>query len=212
MAVLRRFFGAVFFFGAPVFLLGIACAVIVLYPLFGPIDPENIDRELLAPLMLCRDFRKLPAPVVAELAERYNAEFGRQSGEMPEFHFSNTEKKVYASFAKNKTKSSGSRFETNLNLLARTKFFKWMDEFDSLPPSKRPKMINEIIDDMTWWEDISMSFLRAAELPIPTTTQLMKDSNDMIESFKVGADTKDVERIDRFAGEIYQEYFRRIFK
>ena len=195
--VLRRCAGAAFFFAPPVLVILIFCVAVGLRPLFGPIDPKNVDRACLVQLMKFRNFRTLPPQVVAELAERSDTEFGRRSGKMPEFQFSTTEKKIYAHFGGGR-QSNTTRFETNLNLMARVKYFNWMERFESLPRRQQPALLNEIIDDMKWWENLYMSFLQAAELPIPTPIELMQQFDDMIESFKVGADDVDIERIDRF--------------
>ena len=197
MVAIRRFFGAVLFFGAPVFLIVFGCAVVGLRLVYGPIDPETVDRARLIRLIQFRDFRKLPAPLVAELSERCDAEFGRRSGKMPEFRFSAAEKKIYAHYS-GKRKTGDTRFETNLNLMARTKYFDWMNRFESLPRREQPALMHEIIDDMKWWEDLYMNFLRAAELPIPPLAELMKEFDEMIESFKNGADPENVKRVDQF--------------
>ena len=209
MAVLRRFFGAVFFFGAPVFLFGVVCAVVATYPLFGPIDPENVDRGQLIRLMQFRDFRNFSPQLVAKLSERCDVEFGRRGGKMPEFQFSATEKKMFAYYG-GKRKSADTRFETNLNLLARAKYFDWMDQFDAMLPNERPALMNEIIDDMKWWETLYMNFLRAAELPIPSLTELTQDFIDMTESFKIGVAVAEVERIDRFTEEIIDRFAKEV--
>jgi len=216
MAALRRLFGAVFFFGAPVFLLVVASTVIALRPLFGPIDSENVGREQLVRLMQFRDFRALPPVHIAKLSERCDVEFGRRSGKMPEFRFSASEKKMYAYFADREGQSRATRFETNLNLLARAKYFDWMNRFDSLAHEEQAALMNEIVDDMKWWGDLYVNFLRAAELPIPSPVELMEDFFDMIESFKIGADAGDAKRIDRFKLKIVAGFsgreFNKIFK
>ena len=197
MDTIRRLLGVVFFFGAPVFLIAVACVAVGLRPVFGPIDLENIDRNIMVRLLQFRDFRAFPAPLVAKLSERYDAEFGRRGGKMPEFRFSAAQKRIHAHY-ESKSKTNGTRFQTNLNLLARAKYFDWMDRFESLARKEQPALMNEVIDDMKWWEDIYMNFLRAAEIPIPSQAELMRQFDEMIESFKTGAAAEDVKRIDRF--------------
>ncbi len=197
MFFLRRCIGAVFFFGAPVFLTVVASAAVCLQSIFGPIDPPNVDRDRLVQLMKFRDFRTLSSPVIAGLAERNDVEFGRRSGKMPEFRFSSTEKKIYAYFGA-KRQTNGSCFETNLRLMARAKYFDWMNRFETLSSPEQSALMNEIIDDMKWWEELYMNFLRAAELPIPSLAELMREFDEMIESFKIGAEAADIARIDRF--------------
>ena len=192
-----RCFGAVFFFGAPVFLIVVACLVFGLRWLFEPIDPGHVDREHLVRLLEFRDFRPLPPQVITKLSERYDAEFGRRSGTMPTFGFSTAEKRIYAHYGGTR-KANATRFETNLNLLARAKYFDWMIRFESLSSREQPAMMFEIINDMKWWEELYMNFLRAAGLPIPTAAELMREFDIMVESFKDGADTADIARIDRF--------------
>ena len=195
--MIRRFFGNAFFFGAPAFLIVIACTVFSLRWLFEPIDPKNVDRGRLVRLLQFRDFRPLPPPLVANLSERYDAEFGRRSEKMPEFNFSTAEKRIYTHYGGTR-KSTSTRFETNLNLLARAKYFDWMARFESLPRKEHPALMLEIIDDMKWWEELYMNFLRAAGLPIPSLAELMEEFDGMIESFKDGAADADIARIDRF--------------
>ena len=197
MVTIRRLFGAVFFFGAPVFLIAAACTAISLQSVFGPVDPEKTDRDRLVRLMQFRDFRMLSDPLVAKLSERYDAEFGRRSGRMPKFRFSTAEKRIYAHYG-GARRTNDTRFETNLNLVARVKYVDWMDRFESLSRKEQPAMMNEVIDEMKWWEDLYMNFLRTAELPIPSQVELMKEFDNMIESFKIGAEDKDRKRIDRF--------------
>ncbi len=198
---LFRWIGNLVFFGAPLLLLAIGSGVWAVAPIFGPIDPPSVDRELLVNLTRFRDFSKLSPELVAKLKERNVAEFGRRSPKPPMFEFSPLEKKIYAYFTQNR-KTSDSYFEANLHAMAKTQYFEWMNQFDVLSSAKKTVLMNEIVDDMNWWKKVYFDYLHAAELPIPTPMELMKEFDVMVESFKQGASTDDVARINAFKSKI----------
>jgi len=51
---------------------------------------------------------------------------------------------------------------------------------------------------MKYWESVFMDFLCAAELPIPSINELIREFDNMIESFKAGAAPEEIARIDDF--------------
>jgi hypothetical protein len=198
--MIRKFFrlaGTGCFFAGPFAVLAVGIVMILMRGIFGSINPETMDRTNLIRVMKFRDFRTLPPETVTALTYRAEKEFGRQSGSKPVFQFSKTERKIYAYF-KNSRSEQKSFFETNLLIMARIRYFQWMNDYTSAPPERQVLLMKEVIDDMNYWELVFMDFLRAAELPIPSLAELIREFENMIEQFKIGATPEEMTRIDNF--------------
>lgn len=196
-----RFFGNLCFFGAPILLLFVGILVFSLNPVFGPVDPASVDRPTLIRIMQLRDFRTFSPDAMAAWTDRADAEFGRRGAQRPIFDFSDAEKKIYAFFRENPSNRK-SFFETNLMLMARTRYFQWMSAYPALSPDEQGALMREVVDDMKYWETVYMDFLRAADLPIPSIAELIREFEEMIEGFKVGATPEEIVRIDTFKRQI----------
>lgn len=193
-----RILGNLFFFGFPAFLIvsvgTIACSM---QRVFGPVDPASIDRLTLIRVMQLRDFRTFSRPTLERMTDRAEAEFGRKAAEKPRFEFSDPEKRIYAYFRDKKT-ARKSHFETNMLLMARTRYFQWMNDHEILDADARTELMRGVVDDMKYWETLYLDFLRAAELPIPSMAELLREFDEMIDGFKTGATDEEVVRIDSF--------------
>ncbi|MDR1963402.1 MAG: hypothetical protein LBQ50_06460 [Planctomycetaceae bacterium] len=192
-----RFIGNACFFAGPFVVLAVGVLMISMYGVLGSINPETIDRSDLIRAMKLRDFRMLPPETVKALAKRAEEEFGRKSVNKPEFRFSKTEKKVYAYFQNNRSEQK-SFFESNLLLLARVRYFQWMNDYAAASPEQQHVLMKEVVDDMKYWESVFMDFLRAADLPIPSLAELIREFENMIDNFKIGATPEEIARIDNF--------------
>jgi hypothetical protein len=185
------------FFSGPLAVLTIGIVMISMHSILGSINPKTIDRATLIRVMKFRDFRKLPPETVTALTLRAETEFGRRSINKPKFEFSETEKIFYVYFQNNRSEQK-SFFETNLLLMARTRYFQWMNDYASASPEQQAVLMKEVVDDMKYWESVYMDFLRAAELPIPSIAELIREFENMIEQFKIGAAPEEITRIDYF--------------
>jgi hypothetical protein len=198
--MIRTFFSLIgngCFFSGPFVVLAVGIVMISMRGIYGQINPETIDRTDLIWVMKLRDFRTLPPKTAEALTFRAETEFGRQSNNKPVFQFSNTEKKIYTYFQKNRSKQK-SFFETNLLLMARIRYFQWMNDYASASPEQRIVLMNAVVDDMKYWESVFMDFLYAAGLPIPSITELIREFENMIEQFKIGATPEEINQIDHF--------------
>jgi hypothetical protein len=185
------------FFAGPFVVLAIGLAMISMHGLFGSINPETMDRADLIHVMRFRDFRKLPPETVTALTYRVEAEFGRRSPNKPKFEFSETERKIYVYFQNSRSEQK-SCFETNLLLMARTRYFQWMNDYVSASQEQQAVLMKEVVDDMKYWEKVYMDFLHASGLPIPSMAELIREFENMIEQFKIGATSEEIVRIDNF--------------
>lgn len=199
------------FFGAPLLLLFLGCAVWSWNSVFGAFDPNRIDRATLSRIMQLRDFRRFSSEKQLALTNRCETEFGPRAVQKPVFQFSGSEKKLYAFFQKqhqNRNSGRGGKsgsgvyFETNLSLMARLRYFQWMDAYDTLSDKERRDLLNRIVGDLKYWQTIYFDFLQAADLPQPSIAELIREFDNMIEAFKIGATDKDIARIDSFKQQI----------
>jgi hypothetical protein len=185
------------FFACPFVVVAIGIVMISLHSVFGTINPKTIDRATLIRVMKFRDFRMLPPETVTALTLRTETEFGRNSSNKPKFVFSETERKIYVYFQNNRSEQK-SFLETNLLLMARTRYFQWMNDYASASPEQQAVLMKEVVDDMKYWQTVYMDFLRAAGLPIPSMAELIREFEKMIEQFKIGATPEEITRIDHF--------------
>jgi hypothetical protein len=196
-----RMIGRGCFFAGPFVVLAVGIVMISMHSILGSINPETIDRANLIRVMKFRDFRRLPPETVTALTLRAETEFGRKSSNKPKFEFSEAERKIYVYFQNNRSKQK-SFFETNLLLMARTRYFQWMNDYASASPEQQAVLMKEVIDDMRYWELIYMDFLHASGLPIPSMAELIREFENMIEQFKIGATPEEITRIDNFKQQI----------
>lgn len=203
-----RFFSCLGFFGAPTLVLITGTIALAFSQVFGPFNPDKVDRATLIRAMQLRDFRTFSPDALRRTTDRAESEFGRKSAQKPVFEFSSTEKKVYAYFqegrAGNPEKGPSSHFETNLLLMARLRYFQWMNDYEAFSDEQRKALMNEIADDMKYWQSVYMDFLRAADLPIPSIQELIREFEQMIDRFKVDATPDEVARIDSFKQKMNQ--------
>jgi hypothetical protein len=192
-----RVIGRGCFFAGPFVVLAFGIVMISMHGLFGSINPETMDRANLIFVMKFRDFRRLPPETVTALTHRAETEFGRMSSNKPKFEFSEAERKIYVYFQNNRSKQK-SFFETNLLLMARTRYFQWMNDYASSSPEQQAVLMKEVVDDMKYWESVYMDFLHASGLPIPSMAELIREFENMIEQFKIGATPEEITRIDYF--------------
>ncbi|MGL4593792.1 MAG: hypothetical protein ACRCUY_03575 [Thermoguttaceae bacterium] len=164
---------------------------------YGPIDPEKLDRGTVIRIMELRDFRRFSPELLAEMTSRVEAEFGIHAAQKPDFRFSDLEKRIYSYFQKNRSQSP-SYFEQNLRLMGRTRYFDWMNRYETFSKEERGVLMRNITDEMKYWENVYMDFLRGAEIPIPPLAVLIQEFMEMIESFKEGASQEDAVRVDQF--------------
>ncbi|MDR2117502.1 MAG: hypothetical protein LBP87_14090 [Planctomycetaceae bacterium] len=200
-----RLIGGGCFFAGPFVVLTVGIVMILMHDIFGSINPETIDRADLIRMMKFRDFRVLPLETVEALTYRAEREFGRKSDNKPVFQFSKTEKKLYAYFQNNRSKRK-SFLETNLLLMARIQYFQWMNNYVSLLPEQRIILMKDVVADMKYWQLVYMDYLYAAELPIPSLSELIQEFDNMIEHFKIGATPEEIARIDDFKQRINNAY------
>ncbi len=206
--MLSRLFGRLFFFGAPFFLLAVGVVAASMNGVFGPFEPETLDRMTLIRLMQLRDFRTFSPELLRRTTNRADAEFGRQSSRPPIFEFTLLEKKIYAYFRGQKS-ASKSCMETNLMLMARIRYFQWMNDHESLTGDERRAVMNGALDDMEYWQNVYFDFLRAAELPIPSLAELIQEFDEMIEGFKIDATAEEIARIDSFKQSLNRAFVSR---
>lgn len=196
-----RFFSSFIFFFVPLFALTAGIVMLVMSSIFGPINVSALDRTALVNVMRLRNFQTLPPETALALTDRCEKEFGRLSVQKPVFQFSNAEKKIYNYFRNQKTPQK-SFLEDNLTLMARIRYFQWMNDYEIGTPQARTALMKNVVSDMKYWEELYREFLRASELPIPTLAELIQEFEKMIDSFKVGASPEEIARIDFFKQEM----------
>lgn len=192
-----RILGKLCFFSAPVIVLIIGVTALLFSDVFGPLKPEKLDRATLIRVMHYRDFRDFSPEMLRQMTDRADAEFGRLATQKPIFSFSGIEKRIYAYFRQSERKPPN-RFETNLLLMARCRYFQWMNDYEAFSERDRSVLMNGIVEDMRYWNTIYMDFLHAVELPIPSLEELIREFDKMVESFKTGASAEEIARIDSF--------------
>ena len=199
--------GNIIFFGSPPLFIVLLCTLLYCWlPVFGRLQPENIDRLTLVRVLQLRNLRDLPAETIEKIADRSNAEFGRQSQKPPVFSFSSAEKRIYAHFGEQHYKNSGeekkksgtSYFESNLSLMVRSIYFRRMKEFDNAGLEQRQRILTETTDDLKYWQEVYFNFIDAAGLPRPSLTELLREYDEMVEGFKTGATEDEVRQISEF--------------
>jgi len=172
--------------------------MIALNGIFGSIEPETIDRQTLVRVIQLRDFRQFSPDLLERITDRAEKEFGRHSPNKPSIEMHPVEKRIHVYFQTNRA-TRQSYFENNLTQMARVRYFRWMHEHQSATPAQRAALMNEVVEDMRYWQELYFDYLRYLGQPVPTLPELMQDFQRMIEEFKVGASPEEVELIDSFA-------------
>jgi hypothetical protein len=185
------------FFLSPWLVIAAEIGMISAENIFGRIDSENVSRATLVRIMQLRDFRQLPPETVERITERAEKEFGRHGIQKPTFSFSNTEKKVYAYFQTHRS-ANLSFFETNLNLMSKLRYIRLMNDYEQGTKEQRNVQMQNLVEEMRYWQTIYIDFLRAADLPIPTLAELIQEFQTMIQKFKEGEPPEMAARIDDF--------------
>jgi len=182
----------------PLLFLAVCFVMIALNGIFGSLHPETMDRQRLVRVMQMRDFRRFSPDLVERFTRRAEQEFGRHSPDKPTFELSPLEKRVHAYFLQNRS-SEPSSMENNLMLMARVLYFQWMDEYHSAATARdKKRLMDEVIADMRYWQEIYFDYLRFLEQPEPTLAELIQDFERMIDEFKKGASPEEVTKIDSF--------------
>ena len=173
---------------------------------FGSIDPEQLDRQTLIRVIQLRDFRRFSPDLIERLTDRAEQEFGRHSPNKPVFEFPHWEKKIHIYFYNHRSNRQ-SVMETNLTVMARVRYFQWMQEHQTAAPDRKAALMNEVVEDMRYWKTLYFDYLRCLEQPEPTLAELHQDFVRMIESFKVEASPEEIVQIDSFATDMSRALF-----
>jgi len=193
-------------FSIPLPFFAVCLVMIALNGIFGDIDPEKTDRQTLVRVIQLRDFRQFSPDLLDRMTDRAEQEFGRQSPNKPTFDLSFWEKNVHTYFQTHRS-SQRSYLENNLTLMARVRYFQWMNEYQSLPLTRKAALMNDVVEDMRYWQEIYFDYLRSLEQPEPTPLELYQDFLQMIEDFKAGATPEEVKQIDSFANNMSRTLF-----
>jgi len=173
---------------------------------FGNVDPEKLDRKTLIRVIQFRNFHRFSPDLVERLTNRAEQEFGRHSPNKPVFEFPHWEKKIHIYFYTHRSNRQSS-METNLTAMARVRYFQWMQEYQSSAPDSKAALMNEVVEDMRYWQTLYLDYMRCLEQPEPTLAELHQDFVRMIESFKVGASPEEIVQIDSFSRDMSRALF-----
>ena len=180
--------------------------MIALDGIFGNVEAERIDRQTLVRVIQLRDFRQFSPDLVERLTHRAEQEFGRRSPNKPVFELPLWEKRIHTYFQTHRS-SQRPRSETNLSVMARVRFVQWMNEYQSAPSGRKAALMNEVVEDMRYWQAVYLDYMRSLEQPEPTPAELYQDFLRMIEEFKVEASAEEIALIDSFAQSVSRTLF-----
>jgi len=190
----------------PLPFLAVCFIMITLDGILGNINPETLDRQSLVRVMQVRDFHQFSPDLVERLTLRAEQEFGRHSPNKPVFDIHNWEKKTHIYYRTNRS-AQQSYMERNLNLMARKRYFQWMNEYDVAARDGKAALMNNVVEDMRYWQGIYLDYLRYLGLPEPTLAELYQDFQQMIADFKVDASPEEIVLIDSFARDLTRILF-----
>lgn len=173
---------------------------------FGNINPEKLDRKTLIRVIQLRDFHRFSPDVIERLTDRAEQEFGRHSPNKPVFEFPHWEKQIHVYFQKHRSNRQ-SYLENNLTAMARVRYFQWMQEHQSATPDRKTALMNEVVEDMHYWQAVYLDYMRFLEQPEPTLAELYQDFIRMIERFKIEASLEEIAQIDSFAQNMNRALF-----
>jgi hypothetical protein len=194
------------FFSLPLPFLAVCIVMIALDGIIGNVEPEKMDRQTLVRVIQLRDFRKLSPNLIERLTSRAEQEFGRHSSNKPVFELSPWEKRVHVYFQTHRS-SRRSLSETNLTVMARTRYFQWMYEYQDSVADQKAALMNNAVEDIRYWQTVYLDYVRSLELPEPTHAELYQDFLRMIEDFKVDASPEEIVLIDSFAKNLSRALF-----
>ena len=180
--------------------------MIALDGILGNVDPEKLDRQMLVRVMQIRDFRQFSPELVERLTLRAEQEFGRHSPNRPVFELPALEKRVHVYFQSHRSEQQ-SYLENNLTLMAKIRYMQWMNAYKSSSRIQKAELMNGIVADMNYWQEIYFDYLRFLGAPEPTSTELIQNFQRMIEAFKVNASPEEVMQIDSFAKDLSRILF-----
>ena len=167
------------FLSGPVFLILWICLLVWLIPIFGEMSPKNATRQKLTWWLLIRDFRQLPEDKRLPLVECYLKEFGRESGKMPPFEFSDfIREQIVAADAARRERARQEllvakdteklhaipvpKQERNIMLLAKTWFLEQMRQYELADFDGKKECLAEMVAEIKWWQRFNEDFLLAA--------------------------------------------------
>ena len=194
------------YFTIPLPFLAVCFMMIALNDILGHINPETLDRQTLVRVMQIRDFRQFSSESVERLTVRAEQEFGRLSPNRPVFTLSSWEKKLHVYFQQHRSKQP-SHMESNLTLMAKTRFFQWMHEYHSASLVRKAELMSVVVEEMLYWQEIYLEYVRSLDLPEPTLAELAQDFQRMIEHFKTNASPEEVAMIDALARDMSRTLF-----
>ena len=194
------------YFSLPLPFLAVCVVMIALDGIFGNINPEKTDRQSLVRVMQMRDFRQFSPELAERLTRRAEQEFGRHSPNRPVFELSALEKRIHVYFQSHRSERQ-SCVETNLTLMAKTRYFQWMYEYNSASRTRKVELMNEVVADMRYWQEIYLDYVRFLGLPGPTPAELYQDFLRMIDAFKVDASPEKIALIDSFTRDVSRAVF-----
>lgn len=180
--------------------------MIALDDILGTIDPETIDRHSFVRVMQLRDFRRLSPDLIKQLTFRAEREFGRLSLNKPVFELPAWEKKIHVYFQTHRS-SQQSTLERNMTAMAKVRYFQWMKEYESVDSKQKAALMNEVVADMRYWQELYFDYLRYLGQPLPTAAVLLQEFQRMIEDFKIGVSPEEIILIDSFAQRMSQALF-----
>ncbi|MDR2761767.1 MAG: hypothetical protein LBB88_04115 [Planctomycetaceae bacterium] len=183
--------------------------------IFGTNNPETIDRVTLIRQIQLRDFRQLSPKMLDRITNRVELEFGIDSKEKPKFEFSPTVKRIILLFQNHDpTKlpppsEQLSRCERNLQIIAKVRFFQWMEMVESTKTNEtrkskaeRDAVMEKIIAELKYWDSVYRQFLEAINLPQPTIQEALEQMENLVNEFKRNESPEQIERIENFKCEL----------
>ena len=194
------------YFSLPLPFLAVCFVMIALNSILGNIDPEKTDRQTLVRVMQMRDFHQFSPELIERLADRAEQEFGRRSPNKPVFELRPLEKKIHIYFQTHLSEQQ-SYLERNLTLMAKVRYFQWMYEYDSAARDRKAALMNGVVEEMRYWQEVYLDYVRFLGLPEPTLAELYQDFQRMIESFKTDASPDEMILIDSFAKDMSRALF-----
>jgi len=194
------------FFLIPLPFFAVCLVMISLDGIFDNIEPEKTDRQTLVRIMQLRDFSRLAPDLIERLTSRAEQEFGRHSPNKPVFAISFLEKKIHVYFQTHRS-NQRSCLERNLTLMARVRYFQWMYEHQTAASARKAALMNDVVADMRYWQEVYLDYVRSLGQPEPTLAELYQDFQRMIEEFKIGATSEEVVQIDSFAQSMSRALF-----
>ena len=194
------------FFVLPFPFLAMCFVMIALDGILGNVKPETMGRQTLVRVIQLRDFRRFSLDLVERLTDRAEQEFGRHSQNKPAFALHPLEKRVHVYFQTHRSNQQ-SHLESNLTVMARLRYFEWMAEFHSATLVRQAALMNDVVADVRYWQELYFDYLRYLGQPEPTLAELYEDFQRMIEDFKVDASPEEIVLIDSFSQSMSQALF-----